>query len=165
MGKEKILVVEDEEAIQELIRYNLNKDGYDRVRCCESGEEALAAATEFAPDLILLDLMLPGMDGLAVCRRLKSDTRTSAIPIIMLTAKSEESDIVIGLEMGADDYLPKPFSPKVLIARIKSVLRRGRHPGGTAGRTADDADLLRIRNALSAGAPPRLGLYARPDRQ
>ena len=71
MGKEKILVVEDEEAIQELIRYNLNKDGYDRVRCCESGEEALAAATEFAPDLILLDLMLPGMDGLAVCRRLK----------------------------------------------------------------------------------------------
>ncbi|HJH03369.1 response regulator [Victivallis vadensis] len=124
MGKEKILVVEDEEAIQELIRYNLNKDGYDRVRCCESGEEALAAATEFAPDLILLDLMLPGMDGLAVCRRLKSDTRTSAIPIIMLTAKSEESDIVIGLEMGADDYLPKPFSPKVLIARIKSVLRR-----------------------------------------
>ena len=86
MGKEKILVVEDEEAIQELIRYNLNKDGYDRVRCCESGEEALAAATEFAPDLILLDLMLPGMDGLAVCRRLKSDTRTSAIPIIMLTA-------------------------------------------------------------------------------
>ena len=110
MGKEKILVVEDEEAIQELIRYNLNKDGYDRVRCCESGEEALAAATEFAPDLILLDLMLPGMDGLAVCRRLKSDTRTSAIPIIMLTAKSEESDIVIGLEMGADDYLPKPFN-------------------------------------------------------
>ncbi len=139
MSKEKILVVEDEEAIQELIRYNLNKDGYDRVRCCDSGETALAAAQEFAPDLILLDLMLPGIDGLSVCRRLKSDSRTSAIPIIMLTAKSEESDIVVGLEMGADDYLTKPFSPKVLIARIKSVLRRVNHTeadpiGGTLKR-------------------------------
>ena len=134
MAKEKILVVEDEEAIQELIRYNLNKEGFDRVRLCDSGEEALTLAPdfwddaekaqEFAPDLILLDLMLPGMDGLSVCRRLRRDARTAAIPVIMLTAKSEESDIVTGLEVGADDYLTKPFSPKVLVARIKSVLRR-----------------------------------------
>ena len=124
MAKEKILVVEDEEAIQELIRYNLNKEGFDRVRLCDSGEEALTLAQEFAPDLILLDLMLPGMDGLSVCRRLRRDARTAAIPVIMLTAKSEESDIVTGLEVGADDYLTKPFSPKVLVARIKSVLRR-----------------------------------------
>ena len=124
MAKEKILVVEDEEAIQELIRYNLNKEGFDRVRLCDSGEEALAQAQEFAPDLILLDLMLPGMDGLSVCRRLRRDARTASIPVIMLTAKSEESDIVTGLEVGADDYLTKPFSPKVLVARIKSVLRR-----------------------------------------
>ncbi len=139
MSKEKILVVEDEEAIQELIRYNLNKEGFDQVRGCDSGEEALAAALEFAPDLILLDLMLPGMDGLSVCRRLKSDSRTAAIPIIMLTAKSEESDIVIGLEMGADDYLPKPFSTKVLIARIRSVLRRVSH----AGEEVDSGSLRR----------------------
>ena len=124
MAKEKILVVEDEEAIQELIRYNLNKEGFDRVRLCDSGEAALAQAAEFKPDLILLDMMLPGIDGLSVCRRLRRDARTAAVPIIMLTAKSEESDIVTGLEVGADDYLAKPFSPKVLIARIKSVLRR-----------------------------------------
>lgn len=124
MGKEKILIVEDEEAIQELIRYNLNKEGFDRVRCCDSGETALAAAQEFAPDLILLDLMLPGIDGLTVCRKLRSEPRTSAIPIIMLTAKSEESDIVIGLEMGADDYLPKPFEIVELLARVEAVLRR-----------------------------------------
>ena len=124
MGKEKILVVEDEDAIQELIRYNLRKEGFDRVRCCDSGEAALTAVAEFAPDLILLDLMLPGMDGLAVCRHLKSDHRTALIPIIMLTAKSEESDVVVGLEMGADDYISKPFSTKVLVARIHSVLRR-----------------------------------------
>lgn len=128
MGKEKILIVEDEEAIQELIRYNLNKEGFDRVRCCDSGEKALETALDFAPDLILLDLMLPGIDGLAVCRKLRNEPRTSTVPIIMLTAKSEESDIVVGLEMGADDYIPKPFSPKVLIARIRSVLRRVNHP-------------------------------------
>lgn len=124
MGKEKILVVEDEEAIQELIRYNLNKEGFDRVRLCDSGEAALEVAAEFKPDLILLDLMLPGMDGFSVCRRLRRDSRTASTPIIMLTAKSEESDVVSGLEVGADDYLAKPFSPKILIARIKSVLRR-----------------------------------------
>ncbi len=124
MPKEKILVVEDEEAIQELIRYNLVKEGFDRVKLCDSGEAALEQAAEFKPDLILLDLMLPGIDGFSVCRRLRRDSRTAATPIIMLTAKSEESDVVAGLEVGADDYLPKPFSPRILIARIKSVLRR-----------------------------------------
>ncbi len=124
MSNEKILIIEDEEAIQELIRYNLIRDGYDRLKSCESGELGVRAAKEFAPDLILLDLMLPGIDGLTVCRKLKADPATASIPIIMLTAKSEESDIVIGLEMGADDYVPKPFSPKVLVARIHSVLRR-----------------------------------------
>lgn len=124
MAKEKILVVEDEEAIQELIRYNLVKEGFDRIKLCDSGEAALEQAVEFKPDLILLDLMLPGMDGFSVCRRLRRDSRTASTPVIMLTAKSEESDVVAGLEVGADDYLAKPFSPKILIARIKSVLRR-----------------------------------------
>ena len=157
MGKENILIVEDEEAIQELIRYNLNKEGFDRVRCCDSGETALAAAQEFAPDLILLDLMLPGIDGLTVCRKLRSEPRTSAIPIIMLTAKSEESDIVIGLEMGADDYLPKPFSPKVLIARIRSVLRRVNHLESEAAGTTLKRGPLSMnrgtREALLDGKP------------
>ncbi len=124
MNKEKILIIEDEEAIQELIRYNLERDGYTKIRSCESGELGLRAVREFTPDLILLDLMLPGIDGLTVCRRLKADPVTASIPIIMLTARGEESDIVVGLEMGADDYLPKPFSPKVLVARIHAVLRR-----------------------------------------
>jgi len=135
MAKEKILVVEDEDAIQELIRYHLEKNGFEKIKCCASGEKALEQALEFAPDLILLDLMLPGIDGLTVCRKLKSDSRTNAIPIIMLTAKSEDTDIVIGLELGADDYLTKPFSSKILIARIKSVLRRCKATGeeGDAG--------------------------------
>ena len=124
MGKEKILIVEDEEAIQELIRYNLNKEGFDRVRCCDSGEKALETALDFAPDLILLDLMLPGIDGLAVCRKLRNEPRTSTVPIIMLTAKGEENDIVLGLEMGADDYITKPYSSKILAARIAVQLRR-----------------------------------------
>ena len=152
MAKEKILVVEDEEAIQELIRYNLNKEGFDRVRLCDSGEEALTLAAEFAPDLILLDLMLPGMDGLSVCRRLRRDTRTASVPIIMLTAKSEESDIVTGLEVGADDYLSKPFSPKVLVARIKSVLRRS-NPA-----EAEDPGMSLKRGALSMNRGTREAL-------
>ncbi len=126
MAKEKILIIEDEEDIQELIRYNLNKEGFQNLRVVDSGEKALAALKSFSPDVILLDLMLPGMDGLAVCRHLRSAQETATIPIIMLTAKSEETDIIIGLEMGADDYIAKPFSNKVLVARIKSVLRRSK---------------------------------------
>jgi two-component system alkaline phosphatase synthesis response regulator PhoP len=128
MAKENILVVEDEEDIQELIAYNLNKEGY-RVTAVDSGEDAMAEVAKQPPDLILLDLMLPGTDGLEVCRMLRGDTATRDIPIIMVTAKGEEADVVVGLELGADDYVTKPFSPKVMIARVRAVLRRTRaHP-------------------------------------
>jgi two-component system alkaline phosphatase synthesis response regulator PhoP len=123
MAKQKILIVDDEEDILELIRYNLNKEGYS-VEGVTSGEEALAKARAEVPDLVVLDLMLPGVDGLEVCKFLKNDARTSHIPIIMLTAKSEDADIVTGLELGADDYVTKPFSPRVLVARIRSALRK-----------------------------------------
>jgi two-component system, OmpR family, alkaline phosphatase synthesis response regulator PhoP len=126
MAREKILVVDDEEDILELVRYNLSKERY-RVSSALSGEIALQKAREERPDLILLDLMLPGLDGLTVCRQLKRDPLTSSTPIVMLTAKGEEADIVVGLELGADDYIVKPFSPRVLQARIKAVLRRREH--------------------------------------
>lgn len=123
MAKERILVVDDEEDILELIRYNLVKEGFV-VLCAEDGEECLEMTAKHSPDLIVLDLMMPGIDGLDVCKRLKNDPETQNLPIIMLTAKSSESDVVVGLELGADDYVVKPFSPRILIARIKSVLRR-----------------------------------------
>jgi two-component system phosphate regulon response regulator PhoB len=119
----QVLVVDDEEDLLELVRYNLTREGY-RVSCVATGEEALKAARKQPPDLIVLDLMLPAVDGLEVCRRLKGDSKTRDIPIIMLTAKSEESDMVLGLERGADDYIAKPFSPRVLSARVKALLRR-----------------------------------------
>jgi two-component system phosphate regulon response regulator PhoB len=125
MAEEKILIVEDEEDVLELIRYNLQKNGY-RTETATTGPIALSMAEAVKPDLILLDLMLPGFDGLEVCRNLKKDPKTSAIPIIMVTAKGTEADIVTGLEMGAADYIPKPFSPRVLLARIGAVLRRNR---------------------------------------
>jgi len=118
-----ILVVDDEEDLLELVRFNLAKEGY-AVTCVTSGEEAIRAVRRDAPDLVVLDLMLPGCDGLEVCRRLKADPRTRETPIVMLTAKGEERDIVVGLERGADDYITKPFSPRVLSARIKALLRR-----------------------------------------
>ena len=123
MGKEKILVVEDEKDILELVKYNLEREGYD-VLALHSAEEALKRLSKELPDLIILDLMLPGMDGLETCRLIKQETKTRDIPIIILTAKSEESDVIVGLQLGADDYVTKPFSPKVLLARIKAVLRR-----------------------------------------
>lgn len=120
---EKILVVEDEKDIARMIEYNLKKEGYRPVLVHDGSCAAMTAAKE-KPALVLLDLMLPGLDGLEVCRRLKSDARTSAIPIIMLTAKGEEADKVLGLGLGADDYVTKPFSLKELIARVQAVLRR-----------------------------------------
>jgi two-component system alkaline phosphatase synthesis response regulator PhoP len=123
MAKEKILVVDDEDDILELLSYNLRREGY-QVQCCRSGEEGLKLAREQPYDLILLDLMLPAVDGLDVCRILKAEHRTSRVPIIMLTAKGEDPDIVTGLELGAEDYITKPFSPRVLLARLKAVLRR-----------------------------------------
>ena len=125
MSRGNILVVDDEEDILELVRYNLTKEGY-LVRCVGSGEQAIKEAHENAPDLVILDLLLPNIDGLEVCQVLKSDPQTKGIPIIMLTAKSEEADVVSGLELGADDYITKPFSPRVLISRLKAVLRRGK---------------------------------------
>ena len=123
MGKERILVVDDEEDILELVRYNLTREGY-QVSGAASGEAALKKARSETFHLIVLDLMLPGIDGLAVAKQLKNQPATKAVPIIMLTAKGEEADIVTGLELGADDYVTKPFSPRVLIARVRSVLRR-----------------------------------------
>ena len=123
MKKIKILVVEDEAPIQELLQFNLERNKYT-VKIVDSGEEALSVTAAFQPDLILLDIMLPGADGLEVCKRLKNDPQTMPIPIIMLTALCEEADIVTGLELGADDYITKPFSPRVLLARVKAALRR-----------------------------------------
>lgn len=137
LARRNILVVEDEEDILELVEYNLAKNGF-RVSAVSSGEAALRAIQSDPPDLVLLDLMLPGVDGLEVCKLLKSDSRTAKIPVVMLTAKGEESDIITGLELGADDYIAKPFSPKVLIARVRTVLRR---------RTADapeEGSIIRI---------------------
>ncbi len=123
MAREKILVVDDEKDIIELIRYNLEKEGL-KVISSTSGEEAIRLASDENPQLIVLDLMLPGIDGLEVCRILKRETKTSSIPIVMLTVKSDETDIVVGLELGADDYITKPFSPRILAARVKAILRR-----------------------------------------
>lgn len=123
MNKEKILIVEDEKDIVKMLEYNFGKEGY-RAISTRDGESALTLARKEHPDLIILDLMLPGIDGLEVCKTLKNDAKTSVIPIIMLTAKAQESDKVVGLELGADDYVTKPFSIRELMARIKASLRR-----------------------------------------
>ncbi|MDD3905721.1 MAG: response regulator transcription factor [Candidatus Omnitrophica bacterium] len=130
MTKEKILIIEDEKDIIRMLEYNLKKEGYDTAST-RNGQDAVDAASKERPDLILLDLMLPGMNGFEVCKALKDkDSRqTISIPIIMLTAKSQESDKIVGLELGADDYVTKPFSPKELIARIRAVLRRAKEKG------------------------------------
>ncbi len=133
MAHENILAVEDDEDILELLKYNLGKEGY-RVTAVTTVEEGLRLARSAAPDLILLDLMLPGVDGLEVCRSLKMDPKTRLASIIMLTAKGEESDIITGLELGAEDYITKPFSTRILLARVRAVLRRRRTepPGAEA---------------------------------
>jgi len=141
MAKQKILAVDDEEDILELLRFNLTKEGFS-VTCAASGVEALKAALSSKPDLILLDLLLPGMDGLQVARRLKNDAATKEIPIIMVTAKGEEADIVTGLEVGAEDYITKPFSRKVLIARVRAVLRR------KASAPSDEEEILTLRDLV-----------------
>ena len=123
MSDEKILVVDDEENIQELLKFNLENNGY-KVLCADNGIDALKIAREEIPHLILLDLMLPKMDGYDVCKEIRKDNSISNMPIIMLTAKGEELDKILGLELGADDYLTKPFSVRELIARVKAILRR-----------------------------------------
>ena len=124
MKQKKIVVVEDEPDLVDVVTYNLEREGYS-VLASQRGDEGLNLIRSQAPDLVLLDLMLPGMDGLSICRQMKSDSSMKEIPIIIASAKGEESDVVIGLEMGADDYLAKPFSPRELLARIRAVLRRG----------------------------------------
>lgn len=133
--KETILIVEDEKDIVKMLEYNLKKEGF-RTVAIRDGALAEEAVRKERPDLIILDLMLPGRDGIDICKALKNDTKTAAIPIIMATAKSQESDKIVGLELGADDYVTKPFSPRELIARIRAVLRRvkERH---------DDAEVLK----------------------
>jgi two-component system phosphate regulon response regulator PhoB len=138
MKKEKILVVDDEEDILELLRHNLVREGY-AVVCAASGEEALQVAASEKVDIVVLDLMLPGIDGLEVARRLKQSTDSKETPIVMLTAKGEEADIVTGLELGADDYVTKPFSPRILIARLKAVIRR------RSGIADEKSEVLTIR--------------------
>ncbi|MFL0247067.1 response regulator transcription factor [Candidatus Clostridium stratigraminis] len=123
MSEYKILVVDDEEHIQELLKFNLESSGY-KVYCCGNGTEALKIARKENLDLILLDVMLPGIDGYDVCKEVRKDNSISNLPIIMITAKSEELDKILGLELGADDYLTKPFSIRELLARVKAVLRR-----------------------------------------
>ena len=123
MTAPRILIVEDEQAIAEVLEYNLTKEGYE-VALEYRGDTALDRIRSEAPDLILLDLMLPGLDGLEICRIIKRDQRTAGIPLIVLTAKGEEVDRIVGLELGADDYITKPFSPREVVLRIKAVLRR-----------------------------------------
>ena len=118
-----VLIIEDEEDILAFVHYNFIRNGY-QADLATNGEDGLAMARELKPDLILLDLMLPGLDGLEICRHLKDDRATRSIPVIMLTAKGEEEDVIAGLELGADDYVTKPFSPQILLARAKTVLRR-----------------------------------------
>ncbi len=127
MANESILIIEDEEDILELIKHTVAKEGY-KVLTAMSGEQGLELARADLPDLIILDLMLPGLSGIDVCRLLKNDPKTQRLSVIILSAKGEESDIVTGLEIGADDYLTKPFSPRVLVARIRTVLRRKSQP-------------------------------------
>ena len=126
-------MIEDEADILELIEYNLVREGY-RVTACSDGEQGLHAARKNDPDLILLDVMLPGIDGFEVCRQLRRDPLTRNVPVVFLTAKAEEADVILGLGLGADDYVAKPFRPRELIARVQAVLRRGpsrgEEPGG-----------------------------------
>ncbi len=131
--KRKVLVVDDEKDIVDLVAYNLGRNGYDTM-VATNGNQALEMAKKMSPDLIILDLMLPGLDGTEVARRLKADAQTAQIPIVMLTAKGEETDVVVGLTLGADDYVTKPFSIKVLLARVASVMRRAETGSAGAGR-------------------------------
>lgn len=146
ISKKTILIVEDDEDIQQLVGFNLIKAGF-LVEYADSGEQALEKIRKNQhPDLILLDIMLPGMDGIEICRILRTENQTAEIPIIMLTAKGEETDIIDGLEVGADDYVTKPFSPKVLLSRIKAVLRRKVKDGAPA--TPERGDIIKTENIV-----------------
>ncbi len=152
VATKNILIVDDEEDILELIKYNLTREKYNII-CATTGEVAIEKATSTPLDLVILDLMLPGIDGLEVARQLKRNSQTAALPIIMLTAKDDEVDIVTGLELGADDYITKPFSPRVLIARVKAILRR-------QVQTSDDNAKEKSKNVIDIN-----GLTIHPGRR
>ncbi|NOZ66429.1 MAG: phosphate regulon transcriptional regulatory protein PhoB [Alphaproteobacteria bacterium] len=151
--KTKILLIEDDESLTELIRYNLTQDGFI-VHCEADGEEGLYASEETSPDLILLDWMLPNLSGIEICRRIRRNKATQNVPIIMLTARAEESDRIRGLDTGADDYVTKPFSPKELIARIKAVLRRIRPSLSGETLSFDDIILDAVSHKVTRGGKP-----------
>ncbi len=142
MAKQTVLIVEDEDDIAELVGHHLGRDGYHVVRAA-TGEEGLALARAKRPDLVILDLMLPGMDGLEVCKQIRGDVEMQQMAVLMLTAKGEESDIIVGLQLGADDYVTKPFSPKVLLARVKALLRRKKEESAV-----DDAAIISIHDIV-----------------
>jgi two-component system phosphate regulon response regulator PhoB len=155
--KPRILIVEDESALVEILRYNLEKEGFE-VAAAADGEEALTAIDEQRPDLVILDWMLPLVSGLEICRQLRRKTETRDLPIIMLTARGEEADRVRGLEVGADDYVAKPFSPSELIARVRAVLRRAKP--STSGELLTYAGVvmdLSSHRVLRDGRPIHLG--------
>jgi two-component system alkaline phosphatase synthesis response regulator PhoP len=137
MPKKNVLIVDDEEDILDLIEYNLAREGFDTVRV-KTGEDALKAIRQVRPDAVILDLMLPGVGGLDVCRIIKDDPETRHVPVLMLTAKGEEPDIISGLEIGASDYITKPFSPRILVARLRAVLRQASQP------VPGERDILKI---------------------
>jgi len=149
----KALVVDDEQAIVDLVRYHLEKEG---IQCVEAadGNTALRLAREHRPDLLVLDLMLPGVDGLEICRLLRRDQHTASMAIIMLTAKAEEVDRIVGLEMGADDYIVKPFSPRELVARVKAVLRRGQAPSSDVLRRIGELEVDEAKYQVRVGGTP-----------
>ena len=156
MKSEKVIVIEDEADILEVIQYNLEREGY-RVRTARDGQQGLQLIKKEMPDIVLLDLMLPSLDGIEVCRKLKEGPITHSIPIIMVTAKGEESDIVLGLGIGADDYVTKPFSPKELMGRVKAVLRRGplKEDRGAAERIVWDKVVIDAgRHEVQVGKKP-----------
>ncbi len=140
MSKGRVLIVDDEEDILELLRYILAREGF-LVKSATTGEEAVRLSLQEMPDLIVMDIILPGMDGLEATKEIKRNPKTAGVPVLMLSAKAEDSDIVVGLELGADDYVTKPFSPSVLLARIKTLLRR-------TGKQEDDTSLIRIGDLL-----------------
>jgi phosphate regulon transcriptional regulator PhoB len=144
----EVLVVEDEPDIRRLVVLHLERDGF-RCRTATTGSDALREVKAAIPDLVVLDLMLPEVDGLEVCRRLRRDTSTASVPIIMLTAKSDEVDRIVGLEIGADDYIGKPFSPKELVARVRAVLRRTQPNQATPALTVGPITLDAARHAVS----------------
>ena len=149
----RVLVIDDEKDIVSLLRYHLEKSGF---HCLEGmdGSTALRLVREYHPDLLILDLMLPGMDGLEICRQLRQDVATARLPILMLTAKAEEVDRVVGLEVGADDYVVKPFSPRELVARVRAILRRAQEPAEFAVKRIGDLEVDESRHSVGVQGTP-----------